>query len=160
MTTRERHMLDESAVKETCRWKTGDRRCRLHPTAAGRCAWHHHWGRLVDSGVVGDGQEAEFCAWWEQFQPYGVYGDQHGPWWADLDVLWAALCGLGDVPALTDVLARELYSRRCDVRRYRAGLAVGETPWARVSGYPLPLWDEVEWKNKVDGSSLHTRQCG
>ena len=140
--------------KETCRWRTGDRRCRLQPTAVGRCAWHHHWARLVDSGAVGRGQEEEFREWWEQFQPWGVYGDRPGPWWADVEMLWSALCGFGDAPVLTVRHENELLLRRCEVFNYRQGrVAYSPHPWPRLNEAPLPQWNVDYWSKKIAGPS-------
>jgi len=102
--------------------------------------------RLVDVGALGAGQEVAFRVWWEQFQPTGLYAENPGPWWADADLLWQCLTGLADAPRLTDVLARELYIRRAEVRRHLSGLPIGETPWDRVHGLPLPAWIQEEWQ--------------
>lgn len=135
---------------ERCAWRTGDRRCLVAPAGGRRCAWHTHWLRLVDVGALGDGQEAAFVAWWAQFQPTGIYAENPGPWWADAGLLWQSLTGQAEVPRLTDALARELYVRRAEVRRYRSGLPLGETPWPRVSGLPLPAWMPEEWRATVE----------
>ena len=149
MTTREKQALGAVMQLEPCLWKTGDRRCLVRPTGK-YCQWHHTWLRLVDVGALGDGQEAEFVAWWQQFQPTGIYAENPGPWWADAALLWQAVTGHVQAPKLTDVLARELYIRRAEVRRYMSGLPMGETPWERLSGLPLPEWINEEWQAKVD----------
>lgn len=149
MTSREKQTLQAVVQAAPCAWRTGDRPCLIRP-AGKYCQWHQTWMRLVDVGSLGDGQEAEFQAWWEQFQPTGLYAENPGPWWADAEVLWLALTGHAEAPKLTDVLARELYIRRAEVRRYLSGLPMGETPWERVSGLPLPTWIMEEWQAKVD----------
>lgn len=143
-----------------CVWRTGVQGCRMLPTSGRHCAWHGHWMRLVDVGNVGRQQYAEFCDWWELFQPYGIYGDHPGQWWADKHVLWQALMGEGQPPVLSESIANELLLRRAEVRRYRQGVAWGADPWARVDETPLPRWIEEEWKNKIHGSSLATNPCG
>lgn len=140
----------EAVLPTACAWRTGARRCRIPLSGGHRCQWHQHWMRLVDVGALGDGQEAAFRVWWEQFQPTGIYAENPGPWWADVELVWQCLTGHVDPPKLTDVLARELYIRRAEVRRYLSGLPMGETPWDRVSGWPLPAWIEDKWKAKVD----------
>lgn len=142
--------MNADAPVPTCGWRTGDRRCQIRLTHGVRCQWHQRWVWLVDVGAIGEGQAAAFVAWWAQFQPTGIYADNPGPWWADADLLWYCLIGQGPQPVLTDVLARELYIRRCEVRRYRSGLPKGKAPWPRVSGLPLPEWIEEEWKGKMD----------
>lgn len=152
MTAREKQAAMVVQVSP-CAWRTGDRPCLIRP--AGRyCQWHQTWLRLVDVGALGDGQEAQFVAWWAQFQPTGIYAGNPGPWWADVALLWASLIGLSEPPKLTDVLARELYIRRAEVRRYLSGLPMGETPWARVHGLPLPVWITEEWQAKVDQAGM------
>lgn len=158
MTTREKHAINASVERETCRWRTGDRRCAI-PTVP-HCSWHRYWLRVVEQGVIVQPQYEAFCEWWEQFQPYGTYANTPGIWWADQDVLWAALCGQGDVPYTTEDIYRELYLRRAEVRLYRAGKAFDRAPWARMSGPPLPEWSEQAWKAKVDGSFHNIKQCG
>lgn len=149
MTTRAKEIAEAMVQAAPCAWRTGDRHCLIRP-AGKYCQWHQTWMRLVDVGSLGDGQAAAFQAWWEQFQPTGLYAENPGPWWADLSMLWASLIGLEEPPKLTDVLARELYIRRAEVRRYLSGLPMGETPWPRVHGLPLPTWSMEEWKAKVD----------
>lgn len=142
---------DESeVVVVACAWMTGDRRCLIRPSGGMRCQWHQHWMRMVDAGSIGEGQEAAFRVWWEQFQPTGIYAENPGPWWADVEVLWQSLIGQAEAPKLTSELARELYIRRAEVRRFLSGLPMGETPWDRVQGLPLPVWCDDEWKDKVD----------
>lgn len=150
MTTREKLALGAVVQPEMCAWRTGDRRCLVSPAGGRRCAWHTQWVRMVDAGAIGDGQEAAFLQWWEQFQPTGIYADNPGPWWADAGLLWQSLTGHVDTPKLTAELARELYVRRAEVRRYLSGLPMGETPWSRVDGLPLPYWDDDIWKRKAD----------
>jgi hypothetical protein len=142
--------MSEEASAKVCQWRTGVLMCRLIPTAGKYCLWHQHWVRLVDVGNLGRQQREEFGEWWDQFQPYGLYAENPGQWWADVDVLWQCLTGHTEAPCLTDVLARELYIRRAEVRRYLSGLPMGETPWDRVSGLPLPAWIRDEWQAKVD----------
>lgn len=133
-------------IAEPCAWKTGDRRCGIPVSSGVRCQWHQYWLRLVETGAIGDGQEDTFRAWWAQFQPTGIYADNPGPWWADVDVLWSCLSGCTEAPTLTPALARELYSRRVEVRRFLQGLPMGQTPWDRVHGLPLPPWELAEWQ--------------
>lgn len=149
MTAREKQELGAVVQHEPCAWRTGDRLCLIRP-AGKYCQWHQHWMRLVDVGALGDGQEAQFVAWWEQFQPTGIYAENPGPWWVDAGMLWQAIIGQQEAPKLTDVLARELYIRRAEVRRYLSGLQMDDTPWARVYGLPLPSWITAEWHAKVD----------
>lgn len=141
-----------------CAWRTGDRHCLIRPVGK-YCQWHQAWMRLVDVGALGDGQEAEFLAWWEQFQPTGIYAENPGPWWVDAGLLWQAIIGHAEAPRLTDVLARELYIRRAEVRRYLSGLPMGETPWERVAGLPLPEWIMQEWQAKVDAQRVRTKEA-
>lgn len=159
MTEKERLAVGGVVLPELCAWRTGDRRCLIRP-AGKHCQWHQTWMRRVDVGALGDGQEAAFLAWWEQFQPTGLYADNPGPWWADAGLLWSCLTGHTDAPKLTDLLARELYIRRAEVRRYLSGLPMGETPWERVSRLPLPPWHQTDWQTKIDGSSLAIKRCG
>ena len=140
----------EAVLPVACAWRTGDRRCQIPLSGGHRCQWHQHWMRLVDVGALGEGQEVAFQVWWEQFQPTGIYSENPGPWWADAALLWDCLTGLADPPKLTDVLARELYVRRAEVRRHLSGLPMGETPWDRVFGLPLPAWNKVEWQALVN----------
>lgn len=149
MTTREKLALGAVVQPEPCAWRTGDRRCLIRP-AGKHCQWHQHWLRRVDVGALGDGQAAAFVEWWAQFQPTGIYAENPGPWWADAGLLWQSLTGHVEAPKLTDVIARELYIRRAEVRRYLSGLPMGETPWDRVSGLPLPVWIAEEWQATVD----------
>lgn len=148
--------MSEEASAKVCQWRTGVLMCRLIPTAGKYCLWHQHWVRLVDVGQLAKPQREAFGEWWEQFQPYGLYAENPGQWWADVDVLWQCLTGHTEAHRLTDVLARELYIRRAEVRRYLSGLPMGETPWERVSGLPLPPWHQRDWQAriKIDGSSL------
>lgn len=155
MTTREKQSIGAVVQAAPCAWRTGDRSCLIRPTGK-YCQWHQAWLRLVDVGALGDGQEAAFVAWWEQFQPTGIYAENPGPWWADVGLLWQAITGQAEAPKLTVSLARELYSRRVEVRRYLRGLPLGETPWERVHGLPLPAWITEEWQAKVD-SEMKTR---
>jgi hypothetical protein len=103
---------------------------------------------MVDAGNLGRQQYEEFAEWWEQFQPYGIYGDRPGPWWAALDVLWPAMTGCADAPVLTASLELELYTRRAEVGRYKQGLA-WDDPWQRLNGPPLPPWEPSLWQPKV-----------
>lgn len=102
--------------------------------------WHAHWLRLVDAGSLGRPQAEVFAEWWEQFQPYGIYGDNPGPWWAAVEVLWPAMIGLGEPPVLTSALVNELLLRRAEVRHQRQGQPWERDPWPRVTGLPLPAW--------------------
>lgn len=151
MTAREKQAAMVVQVSP-CAWRTGDRPCLIRP-AGKYCQWHQTWLRLVDVGALGDGQEAQFVAWWEQFQPTGIYAENPGPWWADAGLLWQAITGQAEAPKLTDVLGRELYIRRAEVRRYLSGLPMGETPWPRVHGLPLPAWITEEWQARVDNET-------
>jgi len=132
-----------------CTWRTGAHACRMPTAADRRCGWHRYWIRLVDGGNVGRQQYDEFCDWWEQFQPYGTYADNPGPWWAAIEALWPAMTGLGDPPVLTAALENELVLRRAEVRRFRVGVAWGRDPWPRVSGLPLPVWEAAAWQAKA-----------
>jgi hypothetical protein len=132
----------------TCAWHTGASRCALHVFAEQRCQWHRQWVRLVDAGNLGRQQYAEFAEWWEQFQPYGRYGDNPGQWWAALDVLWPAMTGCDVAPVLTLDISRELQARRAEVRRFKAGLD-WQDPWPRLHGAPLPEWNREQWQAKV-----------
>lgn len=143
-------MSVEPPVIVTCGWRTGVVACRFRPTSGKYCAWHAYWARLVDVGGFSRQQREEFAIWWEQFQPTGIYAENPGPWWADQALLWEALTGQSDPPKFTDVLARELYTRRAEVRRYLISLPMCETPWPRVSGLPLPTWIDQQWKAIVD----------
>lgn len=136
-----------------CVWRTGDRRCLIPLSSGVRCQWHQHWMRMVDVGELGDGQEAAFRVWWAQFQPTGLYAENPGPWWADADLLWYCLTGQAEAPRLTDVLGRELYIRRAEVRRYLSGFQMGETPWERVNGLPLPAWVTTQWQAQLNTES-------
>jgi phospholipase/lecithinase/hemolysin len=80
--------------------------------------------RLVDAGNLGRQQYDEFAEWWEQFQPYGRYGDNPGPWWAAIETLWPAMTGCGDAPVLTAEISLELQARRAEVRHFKSGI-----PW-------------------------------
>ena len=152
MTQQEKHAIG-AATAPLCAWRTGNRRCLIPLSSGVRCQWHTHWMRLVYVGELHEGQETAFRAWWAQFQPTGLYAENPGPWWADADLLWYCLTGQSDAPKLTDVLARELYIRRAEVRRYLSGLPMGETPWDRVHGLPLPTWITEEWQEKLNTAS-------
>lgn len=145
-----------AAAKTSCSWRTGTRLCALMPTRSGRCQWHGYWARVVDAGLVGRDQCAEFGEWWEQFQPWGVYAENPGPWWAEVNLLWACLVGLGEMPVLTNELTRELYLRRTEVRRYRQGMAWEHEPWPRVTGAPLPPWTSEQWQAKIEECKVRT----
>lgn len=134
----------------TCAWRQGAHQCRMIPTSGRHCVWHAYWMRLVDAGNLGRQQYDEFCEWWEQFQPYGIYGDNHGQFWADRSVLWPALTGLGEPPVMTTAIANELLLRRAEVRHYKQGLDWPRDPWPRVSGLPLPEWQAEVWQKKID----------
>lgn len=136
--------------EKVCQWRTGVLFCQLIPTAGKYCLWHQHWVRLVDVGQLAKQQREVFGEWWEQFQPYGLYAENPGQWWADVDLLWQCLCGNQAPVKLSDVQARELYMRRAEVRRHLSGLPMGETPWARVHGLPLPAWNKAEWQARVN----------
>lgn len=140
-------MTSTDPVK-TCGWRTGVNACRMLRGTDKHCLWHRYWIRLLDVSVPGRSQQDEFVEWWEQFQPYGIYGDRPGQWWASIDALWPALTGVGDPPILTQAVENELLLRRAQVRRYRQGQPWTGDPWPRRSGEPLPQWDE--WKNKID----------
>jgi len=137
----------------TCAWRTGAYACRMPVGSAHRCAWHQHWMRLVDAGNIGRQQFEEFAEWWEQFQPYGNYGENHGPWWAAIDVLWPALTGMDDPPLLTREIRNELMLRRVDVRHYLLGQPGPKAPWPRIEGQPLPAWRADEWQAKARAAS-------
>lgn len=145
---------EEAAV--SCAWHTGTRRCGILVSAGTRCQWHQHWMRLVDAGVVGRDQSAEFCEWWEQFQPWGVYAMNPGPWWADVALLWTCLIGLGVMPVLTAEISGELYLRRAQVRRYLHGLPWPGDPWPRHTELSLPPWQADAWQAKVDALKTTT----
>lgn len=136
----------------TCAWRTGTHLCKLLPTSGRHCIWHSYWMRLVDAGNFERQQYEEFCEWWEQFQPYGTYGDNPGPWWAAIDVLWPALTGLGEAPVLTSGVQKELLLRRAEVRRYKHGLTWDRDPWPRMTGSPLPVWAAERWQKRIDDS--------
>lgn len=145
MTAKEKAAVGAVVLPELCAWRTGDRRCLIRP-AGKHCQWHQAWLRKADVGALGDGQEAEFLVWWEQFQPTGLYAENPGPWWADAGLLWQALTGHVEPPKITDLLARELHIRRVEVWRYLSGLPIGEMPKDRVSGLPLPAWVAEDWQ--------------
>lgn len=150
--------MGEGDAVKTCGWRTGVNTCRMLRGTDKHCLWHRYWIRMVDVGVLGRSQQDEFMEWWEQFQPYGIYGDRPGQWWASIDALWPALTGVGDPPVLTHALENELLVRRAQVRRYQLGQPWTSDPWPRRSGEPLPAWDD--WKNKIHGSFQATKQCG
>jgi hypothetical protein len=133
----------------TCAWRTGAYACRLPAGSGHRCAWHAYWLRLVDAGNLGRQQYDEFGEWWEQFQPWGQYAENHGPWWAAIEALWPALTGLADPPVLTRELRNELLLRRADVRRYLTGQPSGQAPWPRLHGQPLPAWSAECWQARA-----------
>lgn len=134
----------------TCAWRTGAARCQIRVRADGlRCQWHTHWVRLVDAGHLDQQQYEAFVEWWEQFQPYGHYGDNPGPWWAAIEVLWPVLTGCGEPPVLTSEISRELQLRRAEVRHYRDGLSWSD-PWPRVMSLLLPRWEAEEWQGKIN----------
>ena len=166
MTTRpirQPERVSQSAPAITCAWRTGVHACKMIPTSGRYCAWHAYWMRLVDAGSIGRQQHDEFCEWWEQFQPYGIYSDTPGQWWAAVDVLWLVLTGLADKPVMTEVIAKELFLRRAEVRHYQQGLVWGLDPWPRLHDAPLPQWIDSSWQkhaNRNHGSSRHTKQCG
>lgn len=141
--------MGESDPVKTCGWRTGVNSCRLLRGTDKHCPWHRYWIRLVDVGVLGRPQRDEFVEWWEQFQPYGMYGDRPGQWWASIDLLWPALTGVGDPPVLTVVFENELALRRAEVWRHRQGLPCLSSPRPRVHGEPLPVWSVEEWHVKV-----------
>lgn len=145
MTSAERVVLET----KTCEWRTGDRRCAVPVYSQRHCAFHQHWLRLVDYGVLGRQQYEEFCEWWEQFQPYGMYGDRPGFWWADCDVLWAALTGTGALPVKTREIETELLLRRRDVQSYARSLPHGHDTEPRLTGCGLPPWHAPTWQVKV-----------
>lgn len=140
----------QPAAPVACAWRHGAYHCKLRPTSGRYCVWHAYWLRLVDAGTLGRSQYDEFGEWWEQFQPYGIYGDNPGPWWAAIEVLWPALTGLGEPPVLIPAIGNELLLRRAEVRHYQQGLAWGRDPWPRVSGLPLPVWEREQWQKRVD----------
>lgn len=137
-------------VRPTCSWTIESRTCGMLATASGFCLWHRHWLRLIDDGAPGRTDHEEFADWWEQFQPYGAYGLNPGQWWAAIDVLWAALRGMGMSAILTKEIERELFLRQSEVHRYERGLSALKAPWPRVTGLPLPPWSEESWHAKVD----------
>lgn len=148
-----------------CHWRTGDRHCKLFPTAGRYCLWHQYWFRVVEQGDLPRSQREEFGAWWEQFQPWGTYAENPGQYWADVEVVWAGVSGERELPVMTSVIERELLLRRAEVRRYRASQEWGGDPWLRITGYPLPPWHINEWQGKIDaiknnGSFLATKECG
>jgi hypothetical protein len=150
----------QPSMSSTCPWRTGVYQCKLLPTAGKYCQWHQYWLRLVDAGNLGRQQREEFMEWREQFQPYGIYAYNPGQWWADGEVVWAALTGVGEAPRMTEAIASELLLRRAEVRRYQQGQAWEHNPWARVDGSPLPEWSAEAWKRHVliNGSSLAIQQ--
>ena len=148
-------MKMESLKPQICGWRTGPKHCLIAVLSGSHCAWHQHWLRVVGAGNVGRQQFEEFCEWWEQFQPYGQYAENHGPWWAAVDVLWAALTGVAAVPAMTTVIANELLLRRAEVRRFRQRLPWTGDPWPRMSDMPLPAWRPEHWQPKCSSSEEH-----
>lgn len=145
--------------QKVCAWRTGQQHCRMRPTSR-YCSWHSYWFRLVQRGNLAREQREEFADWWEQFQPYGIYAESPGQWWADRDLLWSSISGEQDPPMLSKPIENELVLRRNEVFRARKGLVLAIDPWARLVGMPLPRWAKEEWKKKTDGSFLHTKQCG
>lgn len=134
----------------SCAFRYGAHLCKMRPTSGRHCVWHAYWLRLVDAGNIARQQYDEFCEWWEQFQPYGIYGDNPGQWWADRDVLWPAMTGLGEPPVMTSLIQRELILRRAEVRHYKQGLPSMKDPWPRIEGKPLPEWNAAQWQEKID----------
>lgn len=148
-TIRKAEPIIQSPPPMTCVFRYGAHACQMRPTSGRRCVWHAYWLRMVEAGNIGKGQYDEFCEWWEQFQPYGIYGDNPGQWWADTAVLWPAMTGLGEPPVLTLACSNELILRRAEVRHYRQGLDWVRDPWPRVKGKPLPVWTAEDWQLKI-----------
>lgn len=134
---------------KTCGWRTGVNTCRMLRGTDKHCLWHRYWIRLVDAGVPGRPQRDEFVEWWEQFQPWGIYSDRPGQWWASIEALWPALMGVGEPPVLTQAIENELLLRRAQVRRYKQGQPWLSDPWPRRIGAPLPAWSAEQWQAKV-----------
>lgn len=143
----------ETESSSTCSWRTGAHGCKMKRSSAKHCLFHLHWLRLVDHGVLGRQQYDEFVDWWEQYQPYGPYGDRPGQWWASVAALWPALTGVGDPPVLTQAIDRELYLRRAEVRKHLAGLPWPGDPWPRLHGEPLPAWSSQHWQLKINSEA-------
>lgn len=141
--------MSDAVSVPTCGWRTGVRICRMLSGTNKYCGFHAHWVRLVERGRLDRQQYDEFCVWWEQFQPWGIYGDRPGQWWASIAVLWAALTGLAEAPKLTAVINNELILRRWEVSRYVRGVAWDHDPWPRLTGEPMPKWERTEWEIKV-----------
>lgn len=133
----------------SCVWRTGVYGCRMPVASERRCGWHRYWVRMADAGNIARAQYDEFCEWWEQFQPYGSYADNHGPWWAAVEALWPALTGVGDPPVMTSSIENELLLRRAEVRRFLAGQQGVVAPWPRVHGLPLPSWETDVWQRQA-----------
>ncbi len=151
--------ISEQPEKPVCAWRTGQKHCRMRPSSR-YCAWHSYWFRLVEYGNLARQQHDEFADWWEQFQPYGIYAERPGPWWADRELLWQAIIGEQEPPVKTRQIQSELDVRCNEVFRFRQGLVLAIDPWARLVGLPLPRWVEKEWKQKRHGSFPSTKQCG
>ena len=139
----------ETIPRSTCAWRTGAYACTIPASSGHRCAWHGYWLRIVETGNIGRQQYEEFCEWWEQFQPYGQYAENHGPWWAAIEVLWTALTGMADPPMLTREIRSELLLRRAEVRHMKIGQPWTRDPWPRLSGTPLPVWEPAQWQRKI-----------
>lgn len=135
---------------ETCAWRTGASRCGIHVYTQLRCQWHQHWFMIIDGGYPGLEQHDAFAEWWEQFQPYGQYGDNPGPWWASKEMLWRVLSGQEEQPVLTSAIENELILRRADVRRYRYGMNQSSDPWPRLTDIRLPPWDAIQWQQTMN----------
>lgn len=110
---------------------------------------------MVEVGSLGKTQHEAFAEWWEQFQPYGSYGHAQTPWWADRELLWLVVSGEQDQPVKTIAMDHELEMRRAEVQAYKHGLYAQPNQWTRVSGLPLPRWEEEEWKQKIDKQVVH-----
>lgn len=152
MTKKERDAVEP----KVCAWRTGQQHCRMRPSSR-YCAWHSYWFRLVEYGNLARQQQEEFADWWEQFQPYGIYADSPGQWWADRELLWQAIIGEQAPPVMTRQIENELVLRRNEVFRARQGLVLAIDPWARLVGLPLPRWIEKEWKAKSDGGATRAK---
>lgn len=140
---------EKRVCSPTCGWRTGVHPCRMLRGTKTYCLFHSHWARLVEVRQLDRPQAEEFAVWWEQFQPWGIYGDRPGPWWASVAALWPALRGVADPPRLTSMLENELCLRRAEVSRYQRGICWDRDPWPRVSGEPLPEWIAAEWQAKA-----------
>lgn len=146
------HVSIATGVRRTCTWTSESRTCAMLASSSGLCIWHRDWLRLIEEGAPGRTDHEEFADWWEQFQPYGRYGSNPGPWWAAIEIIWAALRGFGMSPMLTKEIDRELSLRQSEVHRYEHGLAALNAPWPRVTGLPLPPWHTELWHAKVDAN--------